>query len=78
MSFSSDFDDTIGLCEFYASSVEEVEVDLENHHIRMDDYGIDPVVGDDRISYYLVEEPDGTSLFVDDLESYFQSVLDWE
>lgn len=78
MSFSSEFDDTIRICEFYADSDDEVEVDLENYHIRMGEYDIDPVMGGGHLSYYLVVEPDGTALFVDDLDSYFQSVLSWE
>lgn len=77
MSFSSEFEDTIKLCEFYASSFDGVEVDKENFHIRMEGYGIDPVVGDCHIAYYLVVDPDGRALFVDDLDSYFQEVIDW-
>ena len=80
MSFEADFYDTVKICEFYADSYDDVEVDLENYHITMGEYGVDPVVGEggDHLAYYLVEEPDGTNLFVDDLDSYFQSVLtDW-
>lgn len=80
MSFEADFYDTVKICEFYADSYDDVEVDLENYHITMGEYGVDPVVGEggDNLAYYLVEEPDGTNLFVDDLDSYFQSVLtDW-
>lgn len=82
MSFDSDFFDTVKICEFYADSTDDVEVDLENYHVTMGEYGVDPVMGEggDRVAYYLIEEPDGTSLFVDDLDSYFQSVLPewWE
>lgn len=78
MSVSSEFDDTIKICEFYADSADEVEVDPENYHIRMGEYDIDPVFGGGRISYYLVVEPDGRALFTDDLDTFFQSVLNWE
>lgn len=78
MSFTSDFEDTIKTCEFYSDSVDGVEVDLENYHIRMDGYDIDPVTSDGHLVRYLVEDPDGVALFVDDLDSYFQSVLDWD
>lgn len=78
MSFSSEFDDTVRTCEFYASSDDEIKVDLENYHIRMDGYDIDPVTSDGHLVRYLVEDPDGVCLFVDDLDSYFQSVLCWE
>lgn len=72
------FDDTIRICEFYSTVPDEVVVDLENYHIRLGEYDIDPVVGDGRAVSYLVQEPDGTAIFVDDLDSYFQSVLpDW-
>lgn len=80
MSVCSDFYDTVNICEFYASSTDDVEFDLENYHITMGEYGVDPVIGGggDHVAYYLIEEPDGSSLFVDDLDSYFQSVLpDW-
>lgn len=78
MSFSSEFEDTIRLCEFYAASDDDLEVDLENYHIRMNGYGIDPVTRDGHLVRFLVEDPDGVALFVDDLDSYFQAVLDWE
>lgn len=77
MSVSSDFEDVIKTCEFYASSVDGTEVDLENYHISMDGYEIDPVTRDGHLVRYLVEDPKGVCLFVDDLDSYFQSVLDW-
>lgn len=72
------FNDTIRICEFYASSLDELEVDLENYHIRMDGYDIDPVTRDGHPVRFLVEDPDGVALFVDDLDSFFQSVLDCE
>lgn len=74
MSLDSDFDDMVKICEFYASSADDVKVDLENYHITMGEYGVDPVIGEggDHLAYYLIEEPDGTSLFVNDLDDYFQ------
>lgn len=80
MSVESDFDDMVKICEFYARPTDGVEVDLENYHITMGEYGVDPVIGGggDHLAYYLIEEPDGTSMFVDDLDYYFQTVLpDW-
>ena len=80
MSVVSDFDDTVKICEFYADSADDVEVDLENYHITMGEYGVAPVIGEggDHLAYYLIEEPDGSTLFVDDLDEYFQRVLRWE
>lgn len=75
MSFSSDFEDIISICELYANSPDEIEVDLENYHIRFAGYDIDPVWGDGHLARYLVEGPDGIALFVDDLDSYFISEL---
>lgn len=77
MSAGSDFDDTIKICEFYSTAPDEVVVDLENFHIRLGEYDIDPVVGDGRVVRYLVQEPDGTAIFVDDLETYLQLALGW-
>ena len=72
------FDDTVKICEFYASSDDEVKVDLENSHIRMGGYDIDPLTRDGHLVSFLVVDPDGVAIFVDDLDSYFKSVLDWE
>lgn len=77
MSVSSEFEDIIKTCEFYATSVDEVGVDLENYHVRMAGYDIDPVMRDGHIVSYLVQDPDGIALFVDDLDSYFQSEMGW-
>lgn len=80
MSVGSDFVDIVKICEFYAGSADDVVVDFENYHIMMCEYGVDPVIGEggDHLAYFLIEEPDGTNLFVDDLDDYFQSVLpDW-
>ena len=78
MSVDSEFEDAVKICEFYAESADEVEVDLENQHISMGDYGIDLVVENGCLVTYLVEEPDGCTLFANDLDSYFHGVFDWE
>lgn len=78
MSVESDFEDVIKICEFYADPCEVFEVDLENYHVTMGDYGVDLVVENGQQITYLVEDSDGVVLFVDDLDAYFQSVLDWE
>lgn len=78
MSAELDFEDAVRTCEFYSDSRESFVVDLENHHITMGDYGVDLVRENGYLMCYLVEDPDGVSLFVDDLDAYFQRVLDWE
>lgn len=78
MSVESDFDDTFRICEFYADPCETFEVDLENCVVMMGAREISPVRRDGRLAGYLVIEPDGFSHLVDDLDSYFQSALDWE
>lgn len=78
MSAEGDFEDTVRICEFYADPCETFEVDLENQHITMGGYGVDLVVENGHPVTYLVEDPEGVSLFVDDLDTYFQRVLDWE
>lgn len=78
MGGDTDFEDAVKVCEFYADPGVEFEVDLENHHITMGGYGVDLVVENGRLVSYLVEDAGGVSLFVDDLDSYFQKVLDWE
>lgn len=78
MSAGSDFEDTVKICEFYADPCESFEVDLENCIVFMGAREISPVRRGGRLVGYLVIEPDGLSHLVDDLDSYFQSVLDWE
>jgi hypothetical protein len=78
MSVESDFEDTVRICEFYADPCEAFEVDLENCIVMMGDREINPVRGDGRLAGYLVIEPDGFFHLEDDLDSYFQRVLDWE
>lgn len=76
MSVYSDFEDIVTTCEFYADSDWEIHVDLENSHVTMGDYGVYPVRGDGRPVGYLVEDGDGVTQVVDDLDSYFRSELD--
>lgn len=78
MSVESDFEDTVKICEFYADPCESFEVDLENCIVFMGAREIDLVRRDGKLAGYLVIEPDGFSHLEDDLDSYFQSVLDWE
>lgn len=77
MSGVSDFEDAVRICEFYAEPDWKIEVDLENQHITMGEYGVDPVVENGHLVTYLVEDPDGLTLFADDLDTYFQWALDW-
>ena len=77
MTVESDFEDTIKICEFYADPCESFEVDLENFIILMGGREIDLVRREGKLVGYLVIEPDGFSHLVDDLDSYFQSALDW-
>lgn len=78
MSVESDFDDTVRICEFYADPCESFEVDLENHVVFMGGREISLVMENGGLVAYLVIEPDGVSHRVDDLDVYFQGVLDWE
>ena len=78
MSVESDFEDAVKICDFYADTGEEVSVDLENRHITMGSYGVTLVIENGHLVTYRVEDPEGVTFFVDDLDSYFQEVLDWE
>ena len=78
MSVESDFEDTVRICEFYADPCETFEVDLENCIVFMGAREIHITRRDGSLDGYLVIEPDGVSLLEDDLDSYFQRVLDWE
>lgn len=78
MSASSVLDDIVRVCEFYRESDWPFFVDLENFHVTVGEYGIVPVRGNGHLAGYLVEGPDGVTQVVDDLDSFFQSVLDWE
>lgn len=77
MSVSSDFEDTVKVCEFYAEPCESFEVDEENWIVFMGGREISLVRREGVLVGYLVIEPDGFSHVVDDLDSFFQSVLDW-
>lgn len=78
MSAESDFEDTVKICEFYADPCEGCVVDLENCIIFMGDREISPVRRGGRLECYLVIEPDGVSHLEEDLDLYFQHVLDWD
>jgi hypothetical protein len=78
MSVESVFEDIVKICEFYADPCEVFEVDLENHIVFMGAREISPVMENGGLVTHLVEESDGVTHWVDDLDSYFQSVLDWE
>jgi hypothetical protein len=78
MSVESDFEDIVKICEFYADPCESFEVDLENLAVFMGALEISPVVENGQLITHLVIEPDGFSHWEDDLDSYFQRVLDWE
>lgn len=79
MSFDSEFDDIVKICEFYSSDDLPIEVDEENYYIKLGDYAVDAVVMEGRFVSYIVEDPDGVCLFVSDLDDYFQEHLPgWE
>lgn len=78
MSFESDFEDTVKICEFYADPCETFEVDSENHIVFMGALEIDLVRRNGELAGYLVIERDGFSHLEDDLDCYFQRVLDWD
>lgn len=80
MSDCSEFDDLVKICEFYSGEGLPIEVDEENYYVNLGGYVIDPVMEDGHLFMYLVEEPDGTTLFVPDLDDYFQTQFadEWE
>ena len=75
MSVSSVFDDTVRVCEFYSGDGLPIEVDYENYFVTLGDYVVDPVMEGGHLVTYLVEDPDGVTLFVSDLDTYFQERL---
>lgn len=78
MSVSSDFDDTVKICEFYSGDDLPIKVDYENYYVFLGDYVIDPVMENGHLITYIVEDPGHNTHLVGDLDSYFQSVLaDW-
>ena len=79
MCVSSVFDDMVKICEFYSGGDLPVEVDYENYFINLGGYVVDPVMEDGYLVMCLVEDPDGVTLFVSDLDGYFQERLQgWE
>lgn len=79
MSIESEFDDMVKICEFYSGDNLPIEVDDENYCITLGDYVVVPVMKDGRLVMYFVEDPDGVTLFVSDLDDYFQERLPgWE
>lgn len=72
MSISSEFEDAVVTCEFYSDEEHPIKVDYENYYINLGDYVVDPVVEDGYLVTYLVDDPDGVTLFVSDLDDYFQ------
>lgn len=78
MSVSSDFDDTVKICEFYADPYEEFDVDYENNIIVMGDYTIDHLFEHGHLVEYLVTRSDGRSYLVWDLDSFFQREFCWK
>ena len=78
MCVSSDFDDTVKICEFYSGDDLPVVVDYENYYVFLGDYAVDPVMENGHLVSYIVEDPEHNTHLVGDLDSYFQSVLpDW-
>lgn len=79
MSIESEFDDLVKICEFYSGDDLPIEVDEENYYVTLGGYVVDPVMKDGHPVTYLVEDPDGVTLFVSDLDDYFQErLLGWE
>lgn len=78
MSVSTDFEDTVKICEFYSGDGLPVRVDYENYFVFLGDYIVDPVMDNGRLVTYIVEDPAHNAHLVGDLDSFFQSVLpDW-
>lgn len=79
MSVDSEFDDAVKICQFYSEDDLPIEVDYENYFIDLGGYVVDPVMKDGHLVTYLVEDPDGVTIFVSDLDDYFQKRLPgWE
>lgn len=78
MCVSSDFDDTVKICEFYSGDDLPVKVDYENCCVNLGGYVVDPVMENGHLIMYSVEDPGHNTHLVGDLDSFFQSVLiDW-
>lgn len=78
MSASSDFEDVVKICEFYSDPCEVFEVDDESCIVFIGGREISLVWRDGQFAGYLVVEPDGFSHVEDDLDSFFQSLFEWE
>lgn len=78
MRVSSDFDDTVKICEFYSGDDLPIEVDYESYYVKLGGYTVDPVMENGHLITYIVEDPGHSTHLVGGLDSYFQSVLaDW-
>lgn len=78
MSVSSDFEDTIKICEFYSGDGLPIKVDYENCYVFLGDYAVDPVMENGHLITYIVEDPEHITHLVGDLDYYFQRALpDW-
>lgn len=78
MFVSSDFDDTVKICEFYSGDDLPLKADYENYLVYLGEYIVDPVMESGHLVTYIVDDPGHNSHLVGDLDSYFQSVLpDW-
>lgn len=78
MCVSSDFDDTVKICEFYSGDDLPIKVDYENYFVFLGDYIVDPVMENGHLITYIVEDPAHNAHLVGDLDYYFQTVLpDW-
>lgn len=78
MSVGSDFDDTVKICEFYSGDGLPIEVDYDGHCIHLGGYTVDLLTENGYLITYIVEDPAHKTHMVEDLDSYFQSVLaDW-
>lgn len=75
MCVSSDFVDTVKICEFYSGDGLPIEVDYDNRAIFLGDYVIEPLVKNGHITDYFVTDPFFNPHLVDDLDAYFQRVL---
>lgn len=78
MSVDEVFEDIVKICEFYADPCEVFEVDLEKLIVLMGAREISPVMENGHLVTHLVIEPDGVSHWEDDLDTYFQGILDCE
>lgn len=78
MSASSDFEDAVKICGFYADPYEEFEVDYENNLILMGGYTVDLLLEHGVLNEYLIRCPDGSSHLVGDLDDFFQREFGWK